>query len=801
MNNDNGEEAPRIVMVDRRQQRVRVCSRSNKTISFQHNFKPGALDLDIPIEQQEARTSPDGFIEHQGIATFASFTQIFVTEGDLLFVRISGLPRGNRLISPCFLFVSQYDAPALEIVYESADGPQAPIVVYNEADVAARRLVVSKLDAGVLGIDLNFSTDAFSWERGINITRTAVVTLVIIDPPAFGPGLTVIYLTKLFEGSATNGIIIGVIFIFIAACCTPCILIYIFACFALCCCGKERYNKIIASSFGAIKSGGINTEDDPSAPPPGCCARTFACLDRNVAIAIVGATVASAIFTIVQLVALIFNIVLIQQGIEFFNELLPQLPALVLELFNEWALDLGPLVDGISKITEAFQYALLSVSVYCFSARNILAAAICVWMFQFIVIALRLDALVRVRHIVARVSGPIFEMIGGVLLTVLALGMQSALQQTNVLLSRFVRGDITSYDAVGCTDLDEELLPITRPGTVVFIVAVTIALVVGFLYPRDKQVWRDLPSTWSVFQKGAYMLFGAVAMLVLTMLGVWTNWAIKYSGLHKRARSGVKMFNADLGTAYGETIDAVSRLSGMFFILFWPPLIIISKIGDASAEAPIWVADRAIVDLIDPAWQRIIIWITNMIAFALQIVAVVAPSADALVAAAALIVAREMVLKLIITIVKIVRAEPPGAVGSVGGAGGAGGAAAAPTSGSANANSQSDMESARFSGIQLSTRTGDSGADNSSVTVVAPADTTASTPAAPAAPGAPAPAPTDVAPTPPAAAQPATTAAADDEAEVASVSAEPDPVPESDDTPPAAEPQAPVEISDDEKSK
>jgi hypothetical protein len=652
----------------------------------------------------------------------------------------------------------------------------------------------------------SISTSPPTHSRGtarINFTRTAIVTLVIIDPPAFGPIGTTVYLTKLFEGSATNGIIIGVIFIFIAACCTPCILIYIFACFALCCCGKERYNKIIASSFGAIKNGGINTEeDDPSAPPPGCCARTFACLDRNVAIAVVGATVASAIFTIVQLVALIFNIVLIQQGIEYVDELLPQLPALLLELFNEWALNLGPLVDGISKITQAFQYALLSVSLYCFSARNILAAAICVWMFQFIVIALRLDALVRIRHIVARVSGPIIEMIGGVLLTALALGMQSALQQTNLLLSRFVRGDISSYDAVGCTDLDTELLPVTRPGTMVFIIAVTVALLVGFLYPRDKQVWHDLPSTWSVFQKGAYMLFGAVAMLILTMLGIWTNWAIKYSALNKRARSGVKLFNADLGTAYGETIDAVSRLSGMFFILFWPPLIILSKLGDASAEAPIWVADRAIVDLIDPAWQRIIIWITNMIAFALQIVAVVAPSADALVAAAALIVAREMVLKLIITIVKIVRAEPPGAVGSVGGAGGAGGAAAAaPASGSASANSQSDMESARFSGIQLSTRTGDSGTaggDNSSVTVVA--DTTVSAPAAPAAP---APAPTDVAPTPPAATPAAATSpAADDEAEVASVSAEPDPVPESDATPPpAAEPQAPVEVSDDEKSK
>jgi hypothetical protein len=788
-----------------RQRTIRVCSRTNRTVSLQSQFEPGALDLDIPAAMQETETDFRGRVElNGGLATFASFTQVYTSLGDVLFVRLSGLSRANRLIAPAFLFVQTYDTPQIQIVYDSPDGSQTPIVVYNQSDVAARRLVVATLPAGVLAADYNFSTDLFAWERGENVTRLAVVTLIAIDPPPIGQSLLVIYMTKYFEGSSTNGIIIGVIFIFIAACCTPCILIYLFACVALCCCGKERYNRIIKRSFGSIKAGGANV-DDEGAPKddatPGCFSRMFACFERNLALAIVGATIAQGVFTIVQLIALIFNIVLIQQGIEFVTNLVPELQELALQLLDKWAVDLLPLFEGIQKITEAFKLALVSVSINCFSARNILAAALCVWMFQFIVIVIRTDAFVRIRHLVSRVSGPIFETIGGMLLTVLALGMQSTLQQTNLLLGRAFAGETLAFDAVGCTDLDTELLPITRPGTIVFIIAVAIAVTVAFVLPRDKDVWSSLPYSWSFVQKALYMLFGAVRMLLETTLGVWTRWAIKYSSLEKRARSGVKMFNADLGTAYGETMDAVSRLSSMFFILFWPPLIIISKLGEASAEAPIWVADQAVVDLIDPRWQRVIIWTTNLVAFVLQILAVVLPSADALIAAAALIVAREMVLKLILMIVKIVRAEPPTAVGAVGAVGQAGAAAAASGTGTGTgtgtANAQSDMESARYSGVQMSTMTTDASPanDSSSVTVAAAA------PAA-SAPATPAPAPLETAPTPPApapapaaaaAAAPPTPRADDDAAEVASVSAEPDPDPAPANTevppPPANEPE------------
>jgi hypothetical protein len=463
-----------------RQRTIRVCSRTNRTVSLQSQFEPGALDLDIPAAMQETETDFRGRVElNGGLATFASFTQVYTSLGDVLFVRLSGLSRANRLIAPAFLFVQTYDTPQIQIVYDSPDGSQTPIVVYNQSDVAARRLVVATLPAGVLAADYNFSTDLFAWERGENVTRLAVVTLIAIDPPPIGQSLLVIYMTKYFEGSSTNGIIIGVIFIFIAACCTPCILIYLFACVALCCCGKERYNRIIKRSFGSIKAGGANV-DDEGAPKddatPGCFSRMFACFERNLALAIVGATIAQGVFTIVQLIALIFNIVLIQQGIEFVTNLVPELQELALQLLDKWAVDLLPLFEGIQKITEAFKLALVSVSINCFSARNILAAALCVWMFQFIVIVIRTDAFVRIRHLVSRVSGPIFETIGGMLLTVLALGMQSTLQQTNLLLGRAFAGETLAFDAVGCTDLDTELLPITRPGTIVFIIAVAIAV-------------------------------------------------------------------------------------------------------------------------------------------------------------------------------------------------------------------------------------------------------------------------------------------------------------------------------------
>jgi hypothetical protein len=795
-----GDQAPN------HQRTIRVCSRTNKSLSIQSQFEVGALDLDVPANMQEAMTDFRGRIELVGgLATIASFTQDFTSLGDVLYVRLSGLSRASRLIAPAFLFVQAYEPPQLQIVYDSPDGLQAPIVVYSQADVAARRLVVATLPAGVLAADYNFSTDLFAWERGDNVTRLAVVTVVAIDPPVFGQNLLVLFMTKFFEGSATNGIIIGVIFIFIAACCTPCILIYIFACVALCCCGKERYNRIISRSFGVIKGGDIDGEAAEDAAP-GCCARTFACFERNLALAILGATVAQAVFTVVQLVALIFNIVLIQQGIEFVTELVPELQQLALELLNKWAVDLLPLIEGIQKITEAFKLALLSVSINCFSARNILAAAFCVWMFQFILVVIRTDAFVRVRHLVARASGPIFETIGGMLITVLALGMQSTLQQTNLLLGRAFAGETLAYNSVGCTDLDTELLPVTRPGTIVFIIAVAVAVTLSFVFPRNKDVWRDLPHAWSLPQKAGYMLFGAVIMIVETTLGVWTSWAIKYAAVEKRARSGVKIFNSDLGTAYGETMDAVSRLSGMFFILFWPPLIIISKLGEAAAEAPIWVADQAIVDLIDPRWQRVIIWTTNMVAFALQILAVVLPSADALIAAAGLIVAREMVLKLIVAIIKIVRAEPPAAIGAVGV-----GQPAAPSSGTGSANSHSDMESARYSGVQMSTITTDATPPNEPSSVAATDNNdnnnNSTTTAAPAAP-APVPAsatpaaPVETAPTPPSPeAAPTAPADDDDAAEVASVSAEPDPepAPANTEVPPPPEIEPPVEISDESK--
>ena len=54
-------------------------------------------------------------------------------------------------------------------------------------------------------------------------------------------------------------------------------------------------------------------------------ARCAACVDKTLAFSVAVAAVASTIFTVVQLVAMVFNIVIIRQGLAYFDAFIPEI--------------------------------------------------------------------------------------------------------------------------------------------------------------------------------------------------------------------------------------------------------------------------------------------------------------------------------------------------------------------------------------------------------------------------------------------------------------------------------------------
>lgn len=686
---------------------VRVCGQPQVNRNVPRvTFARGASALIEPaaIEEEDGTVPPDDFlaaVESNGNAVVLGvFTQVFATDGDSLIVRLQSPPRARRLQTPTFLFVSTYVAPNLTVVFD-APGNTVPMLVYDQAAVTARQLAIGQLDAEAIFVDLNFTTSQFSWTRGDMVPRTAVVVVALVDTTATAPGSNkFVNVFKRYDGAATNGIIIGVIFIFIGTCCLPCIVIYIFACCCMLCCGKAKGQHFLHAAMESVRNGGAVDLEDPDAgapPPKSRFARCFACLDRSVAISVAAASVGSALFTIVQLVALVFTIVLLQNGLAYFKDgLIPDLQLLVLALIADWNIDISGIVAAFRTFTSLFNLAVLAVTATCLSARNILAAAFAVFVLQFIGLSVRLDAFVRVKHLGA--GGALFELIGNILATVLTLLMQTSLQQINLLIHRAVAGDVLNFDVeAGCTDLDTELLPITRPGTIIFIALASLAIGIAFLHPRNHAILQRVKSSANVLYKAVYLLLGGLLVITTTMLGVWTNFAIDHTDLVARAASGVKFFRTlTLGDALKETQDSISRLNAMFFIILFPPLIVLTKLGEAAAEAPIWVSNAEIAAEIDPRWVRILIFVTNMTALALEVYAVVAVSPDAVIVAAALILFREMVIKLGLKIVAIVRAEPPAAVGAIGAAGSEMSAAAKPADEFASArNSQVYDDSSR----------------------------------------------------------------------------------------------------------
>lgn len=108
-------------------------------------------------------------------------------------------------------------------------------------------------------------------------------------------------------------------------------------------------------------------------------AKCFACFDKTIALAVAAAAVAQAFGTIVQLLAMVFNIVILRQGIAFVADIVPEIERLFAELFASFAIQLLPLVQAF----EAVQHFLLAfqanLSIACVTASHLITMTVSVW--------------------------------------------------------------------------------------------------------------------------------------------------------------------------------------------------------------------------------------------------------------------------------------------------------------------------------------------------------------------------------------------------------------------------------------
>ena len=96
------------------------------------------------------------------------------------------------------------------------------------------------------------------------------------------------------------------------------------------CCCKSRANSDGFGGFVMSFLGKKGAHDDDT---PGCC-NFLKLANRSVGCAVLSATIGSIVMTILSLFAVVFNITLIAQGLQFVDELLPTIATLHLNLLE-----------------------------------------------------------------------------------------------------------------------------------------------------------------------------------------------------------------------------------------------------------------------------------------------------------------------------------------------------------------------------------------------------------------------------------------------------------------------------------
>ena len=128
----------------------------------------------------------------------------------------------------------------------------------------------------------------------------------------------------------------------------------------------------------------------------------------------------------------------------------------------------------------------------------------------------------------------------------------------------------------------------------------------------------------------AFRAFVGIFVNISIVLGVWTRTAIRWVGLEERAATDLIDVDDD-GDAYASALDTIGRMSGLAWMLLPPYFAVVTKLAEASNEAPLLVLDRDIHKKLDSVVVRLLVTLLNYTALGLEVYAAVRSSAAALV--------------------------------------------------------------------------------------------------------------------------------------------------------------------------
>jgi hypothetical protein len=104
--------------------------------------------------------------------------------------------------------------------------------------------------------DFSVNASQFDWYLGANTTRVLQICIVMTQRDG------TLRVHDHYNGGQSTGFLVGLIFLVLAACCTPCILIYLFACCCGLCCGKKGYERVMAFGKNVVKTGELMVDNN-----------------------------------------------------------------------------------------------------------------------------------------------------------------------------------------------------------------------------------------------------------------------------------------------------------------------------------------------------------------------------------------------------------------------------------------------------------------------------------------------------------------------------------------------------------
>ena len=482
-------------------------------------------------------------------------------------------------------------------------------------------------------------SDRFVWSNE-SAPRQLFVTCVFFENGEYS-------VTQEYLSSSLDALLGGLIALFVFAVCLPCCVLYALAACMSCCCRGKGQKKSPLSMLQSLSSSGQKDDRDNN---DDCNCMEF--VDKSFILGSCFVTFGSIIVTMLSLVSVVFNVVLIANGLAYANVLLADVRQLSLRLLADYSVNIGGLVDVLDTFTSFIASWHEAVASECAGGRLVLGMAILALVFWFLVLSLSLDVFVRVKVLVTRSSGPFLEMIGNSVSRLLLLLLQSALQQVYFVLIDFRAADNNNdgIEPVGCTALDDSLLSLQPVRSVFWVMTAGIAvflLIMPAIGGGKSSIYAEHIGHYAII-----LLLG-VGVNLLVVFGVWTKYVLKWTNVVQRSQAR-RGSDDQRGDAYAGTMDTIGRVAGLAWMLLPPYFAIVTKLAEASSDAPLVVAEPIGPEL-DPRPVRMFVAALNYTSLAFQVHAAATASATSLVAAAAIVASRDLIVKLVIKIVKLWR--------------------------------------------------------------------------------------------------------------------------------------------------